>query len=127
MAYLDAISDADAHYAAIGARDDAIEAAEQDVCDEIETAFTVLLTQHPAKTLAVPCASFSGGIILREKGVWLTEAITDTVQSGNVDAEMIAVLEKSTCPHVAALRLAMAKKWAYDNASEVAECRVDAA
>jgi len=102
-------------------------AAEAQVRDEIERAFTVTLLKYPAKALAVPSTKFrTCGQMLQEIAVPLDEAITDTVEGGEVNDELMAVLDHSSCPHVQALRKAIAKSWVRRNASDVADCRVEA-
>jgi hypothetical protein len=113
-------ADAD-RYSAMCVAGEELAAAEAEVTDEIVEAFTVTLTKMPAKALAVPTTDRDGW---KEVSEPMVDAITDTI-SGYVDAELFAVLEKSACPHVAALRLAMAKSWASRNAADVAGVRVD--
>lgn len=100
-------------------------AAEKQVREEIRIALCVTLLKYPAKALSVPSVDFRLSN-MREVGTSVAEAITDTVQDGSVDDELLAVLDHSSCPHVQALREAIAAKWAKTHAYEVACCRVEA-
>ena len=103
-------------------------AAEHQVREEIRIAFTVTLLKYSSKVLAVPAVDYHEriGQMPREVGTTVAEAITDTVQGGEVDDELLAVLDHSSCPHVQALREAIAASWAKRNAADVASCRVEA-
>jgi hypothetical protein len=84
----------------------------------------VTLLKYPAKSLSVPSVDFRLSD-LREVGTSVAEAITETVEGGDVHDELLNVLDHSSCPHVQALREAIAKKWAKSYAYEVACCRVE--
>lgn len=92
-----------------------LEAEEREVRAEIAVAFGAL-TKVPAKTLIVP-ATPTGE---RPRSKSLDIAITETIEGGEVNAELFAVLEKSSCPLVASLRKALEKSWADSVARDVA-------
>lgn len=102
---------------------DRLEAEEREVRAEIHTAFAAM-TKVPAKTLIVnrlrTVGLAGGGTGERERPMPLSDAITETIEGGNVNAELFAVLEKSSCPLVASLRKALEKSWADSVARDVA-------
>ena len=94
---------------------DRIEEEERGVREEIATVFSAL-TKVPATCLSVPDIPSNG----REGSSRLAEAIRDRIEGGYADAELFAVLEKSSCPLVAVLRKALEKSWADSVAHDVA-------
>lgn len=96
---------------------DRLEAEEREVRAEIAVAFGAL-TKVPAKHLMVTATPNGPG--MQEKLIRLDVAITETIEGGNVNAELFAVLEKSSCPLVQALRKALEKSWADSVARDVA-------
>lgn len=92
-----------------------LEAEEREVRAEIALAFGAI-TKVPASCLSVPDLPSNG----RPGSSKLEEAIRDRIEGGYADAELFAVLEKSSCPLVASLRKALEKSWADSVARDVA-------
>lgn len=99
------------------------EQAEQEAfaAEEISQAFAQL-GKCPAKLIAVPYAVFSNGSDVR----WMpmSAAITDLISDSYGVEELIAALEQSPCPHVAAIRQAMCDRWIKNHAADIAEARL---
>lgn len=93
-----------------------LEAEEREVRAEIAKAFGAM-TKVPAHCLVVPTTPGERGTA---RSRVLSDAITETIEGGNANPELFAVLEKSSCPLVQALRKALEKSWADSVARDVA-------
>ena len=121
MAYLDAVADAD-H---VGAVQDSLTArqikAEQQAAKEINELFTKTVRKVPHKHLSAPFVSYAQNPTGRIHTNPLAEVVADTCSRGKPLDALMAVMEKSDCPLVAAWREAMAADYVYRNASDIGE------
>lgn len=112
--------------AAYFAEQDAIDKAEHEVREEIETAFTHMLPRWAASSIAIPTVDHRKGVL--SAGLTTADAvIRDRMEGGYVHAHLLAVLEKSECPYVQKLREAIGKSWADQAARDVAPYRAGVA
>jgi hypothetical protein len=96
--------------------------AEKQAASEIQELFTVTVRKVTHKHLAVPYVSYrcempTGRIDTNP----LAEVVADVCSSGKPLDALMAVMEKSDCPLVAAWREAMAADYIYRNASDIGE------
>lgn len=118
MAYLDAVRHAD-H---IGDMQDSLLArqiqAEQHAAAEIRELLTVTVRKVSPKRLSLPLPLVrNGGLIVT--ALDMSEAIADTLTNGKPLEALLAVFANSECPHVAALREAVAADYIDRNAAEI--------
>ena len=95
--------------------------AEAHIRDEITRGFT-LLSNRPASTIAVP-ALVRAGSRFTEGTDTVAAVVADRMAEGRCMAELLQVLEHSSCAHVQQLRDALAKSWADSWASDIAPHR----
>lgn len=121
MAYLDAVRHADE----IGDMEDKLDElkriAEEHAAAEIKETFTKTVRLVPHTRLSVPIVTRRDSYTARIKALALAEAVHDTCTSGKPLDALMAVMEKSDCPLVAAWREAMAADYIYRNASDIGE------
>lgn len=96
--------------------------AEAQIREEITAAFAQL-PKRPAATIATPALVTRPGGGNREGTMSVAEVVADRLEGGYCAAELLRVLEHSTCPHVQQLRDALAKSWADSWAKDVAPFR----
>ncbi len=117
--------DAIAHAAEIGDMQDSLLArqikAEKQAENEIRELFTVTVRKVTHKHLAVPYVSYAKSSAGRIDTHPLAEVVADVCTSGKPLDALMAVMEKSDCPLVAAWREAMAADYIYRNASDIGE------
>ena len=121
MAYLDAVQDAD-H---IGAMQDTLLSkrieAEKYITNEITELITQTVRKVSSKHLSAPFVSYANAPAGRVHTRPLAEVVADTCSDGKPLDALMAVMEKSDCPLVAAWREAMAADYIYRNASDIGE------
>ena len=121
MVYLDAVRHAD-H---IGDLQDSLLArqikAEKQAASEIQELFTKTVRTVTHKHLSVPYVSYRHTATGRIDTNPLAEVVADVCSSGKPLDALMAVMEKSDCPLVAAWREAMAADYIYRNASDIGE------
>lgn len=121
MAYLDAVRHADE----IGDMQDSLLArqinAEKQAESEIQELFTKTVRTVTHKHLSVPYVSYRNSPAGRIDTNPLAEVVADVCSSGKPLDALMAVMEKSDCPLVAAWREAMAADYIYRNASDIGE------
>lgn len=120
MMHLDAIEHAD-H---IGAMQDSLRSrqikAEKHAESEIRKLLTETVRKVDSKRLSLPFPIVrNGGLVIA--ALDMDEAIADTVSSGKPLGALLAVFANSECPHVAALREAVAADYIRRNAAEIGE------
>jgi hypothetical protein len=122
--HLDAIKHADE----IGDMQDSLLArkiqAEQHAAAEIRELFTKTVRKVTHKYLAVPFVRYGFNGAARIETTSLAEAVVDICTNGEPLDALMAVLEKSDCPLVAAWREAMAADYIYRNSSDIGELTV---
>lgn len=110
------VADAERYYDALDAEAEAIERKEIEVGKEIRD----VLTKHIRMTarLTLPSVSFK---LSRVSHVDAKDVISDEIAYGKPFDALMLVLQKSDCPHVAALREAIAESYIESNAADIAE------
>jgi len=121
MTYLDAVQDADNYGDTQAKRNEAVIAAEKQLAAEITELLTKTVTQTNYKFLSLPYVTYKGSPIGEIATIALSEAIADECSSGKPLDALMAVICDSTCPLVAELRKAIADRYVYANASDIAE------
>jgi hypothetical protein len=101
---------------------DAQAQAEAQLREEIAAGFAQL-SKRRAASIAVPALVRAHGRTFKEGSQSIAEVIADRLEGGYVGAEILQVLEHSTCPHVQQLRDALAKSWAKSWAGDIAPYR----
>lgn len=101
---------------------DAQAQAESQLREEIAAGFAQL-SKRPAALIAVPALVRACGSTFNEGTQSIAEVVADRMEGGYVAAELLQVLEHSTCPHVQQLRDALAKSWADSWAADIASHR----
>jgi len=124
MSYLDAVQDADSYGDMQSKRNEAVVTAEKQVATEITELLTKTVTQTNYKFLSLPYVTYQGSPVGRIATVALSEAVADECSSGKPLDALMAVISGSTCPLVAELRKAIAERYVYANASDIAEVTV---
>lgn len=118
MAYLDAVRHAD-H---IGDMQDNLLArqiqAEQHAAKEIRELLTVTVRKVSPKHLSLPLPLWRNDRLVIAS-MEMGEAIADTLTNGKPLDALLAVFANSECPHVAALREAVAADYTDRNAAEI--------
>jgi hypothetical protein len=119
--HLDAIAHADEIGDIQDKLDERKRIAEKHASEEIRETFTKTVRLVPHTRLSVPIVSRRDSYTARIKVLSLAEAVHDTCTSGKPLDALMAVMEKSDCPLVAAWREAMAADYIYRNASDIGE------
>ena len=119
--YLDPVADA----AYIGNLQDnataRLIAAEQQIAAEITELLTVTVTKLPYKFISLPCVTYRDAPAGRIATTPIAEVVADECTGGKPLDALMAVIAGSTCPLVAELRKAIAARYVYANASDIAE------
>jgi hypothetical protein len=96
-------------------------AAEKQVAAEITELLTKTVTQTNYKFLSLPYVTYRGSPVGKIATVALSEAVADECSTGKPLDALMAVISGSTCQLVAELRKAIAERYVYGNASDIAE------
>jgi len=121
MTYLDAVQDADNYGDTQAKRNESVIAAEKQVAAEITELLTKTVTQTNYKFLSLPYVTYQGSTLGKIATIALSEVIADECSSGKPLDALMSVICDSTCPLVAELRKAIADRYVYANASDIAE------
>lgn len=96
--------------------------AEAQIREEITRGFAQL-PQRPAASIAVPALVRGHANKFKEGSESVADVVADRLEGGYCAAELLQVLEHSSCPHVQSLRDALAKSWADSWAKDIAPHR----
>lgn len=105
------------------AAQDAMESEVSFAIEEIRGAFAQL-GKMPAARIQVPYVQIREIAANAPRWMPMTEAVRDLLNEDVGVAELIAALEQSACPHVAAIRQAMCDRWIKNHAADIAEARL---
>ena len=114
----DPVADADSHFDKMAQENEAFSLAEKRVSDEIMELFTKTVRQVSHKHLVAPWVTYRPAVTVKYQP--LSEAAADLVSYGAPRDALMDVIAGSDCPLVAALRVAMAKDYIKNNASNIA-------
>lgn len=92
-----------------------------EVSDLIVETITQTVRKVSHKSLSVPYVRYSGLNAPKVMPYPLAEVFTDYVTEPKCIDAFMTLIEKSDCPHAAALRKAIAERFADSNADEVEE------
>ena len=123
--HLDAIDDAASHGAKQDSDSAQLESQEAYYRDHIIEVLTRSIKTAPRGSLVLPgVCYYNGGTNGKIVSQPIEDVIVDNVGGGKSLDALMDVLEESSCPFVADLRLALATQYAQDNAADLAQASI---